>query len=91
MDADFVLQKLDEKNLRAWLYRGNGYYLLGETSDFEKSIIEAKKGNPKESQYIEQVVNAIKQMPSGGGDDNTAEIMRVEEWTKMYCTYLIII
>lgn len=59
-DADFVLQKLDEKNLRAWLYRGNGYYLLGEMADFEKSVAEARKGNPKELQYIENVVAAIK-------------------------------
>lgn len=60
------MQKLDEKNLRAWLYRGNGYFLLGETSDFEKSVAEAKKGNPKELQYIENVVAAIKGVVVGG-------------------------
>lgn len=34
--------------------------MLGEISDFEKSINEAKKSNPKEIQFIEKVVEQIK-------------------------------
>lgn len=60
IDCDFVIQKLDEKNLRSWLYRASAYYALGETRDFDKSINEAKKNNPKELEYIEEVVEFIK-------------------------------
>lgn len=56
---DFVLQKLDEKNVRSWLYRAKSYYLLGETRDFEKSINEAKKNNPKYLDLIEKTVASI--------------------------------
>lgn len=59
IDCDFVIQKLDEKNLRAWLYRAYGYHQLAEIDDFNKSIVEAKKANPKELDYIEQVVGVI--------------------------------
>lgn len=59
IDADFVLQKLDEKNLRAWLFRAKAYYLLGETRDYKKSINEAKKGNPKKLEFIEKVAEQI--------------------------------
>lgn len=60
IDCDFVLQKLDEKNLRSWLCRANGFFMLGETRDFDKSINEAKKNNPKEMEYIEKVVERIR-------------------------------
>lgn len=59
IDVDFVIQKLDEKNVRSWLYRANGYYLLGEMRDFEKSVNEAKKNNPKELEFIEKAVAQI--------------------------------
>ncbi len=60
IDCDFVLQKLDEKNLRSWLCRANGFFMLGEMRDFDKSINEAKKNNPKEIEYIEKVVERIR-------------------------------
>lgn len=59
IDADFVLQKLDEKNMRSWLYRAKSYFLLGETRDFEKSVNEAKKNNPKDLEFIEKTVANI--------------------------------
>lgn len=59
IDCDFVLNKLDEKNLRAWLYRAKAYYLLGEMRLYEKSILEAKKHHPKELNYIEKIVSEI--------------------------------
>lgn len=54
-----MLQKLDEKNVRSWLYRAKSYYLLGETRDFEKSVNEAKKNNPKGLDFIEKTVASI--------------------------------
>lgn len=59
IDTDFVIQKLDEKNLRAWLFRAKAYYALGEHRDYQKSINEAKKGNPKKIDLIESVVANI--------------------------------
>jgi hypothetical protein len=59
IDCDFVLNKLDEKNLRAWLYRAKAYYQLDEMKLYEKSIFEAKKHNPKEISYIEKIVDEI--------------------------------
>ncbi|XP_055612614.1 tetratricopeptide repeat protein 12-like [Uranotaenia lowii] len=59
IDCDFVISKLDEKNLRAWIYRAQGYFLLGETRAYEKSISEARKHNPKEWDYIDRIVAKI--------------------------------
>lgn len=59
IDSDFVLQKLDEKNIRSWLYRAKSYLLLGENRDFEKSINEAKKNNPKQLEFIDKTVAQI--------------------------------
>ena len=59
IDCDFVLSKLDEKNLRAWLYRAKAYFHLEETRLYEKSIAEAKKHNPKEIAYIDKIIREI--------------------------------
>lgn len=59
IDADYVLQKLDEKNVRSWLHRARSYFMLGETRDFEKSVNEAKKSNPKDLEFIEKAVANI--------------------------------
>lgn len=34
--------------------------MLGEMRDFDKSINEAKKNNPKEIEYIEKVIERIR-------------------------------
>lgn len=56
---------MDEKNLRSWIYRAKGSYLLNEQRNYEKSISEAKKNNPKELNYIKKVVAEIE-----GGESN---------------------
>lgn len=71
IDCDFVISKLDEKNLRSWIYRAQGYYLLGEMRAYEKSISEAKKNNPKELDYIDRIVLEIE--GSAGKDATTTE------------------
>lgn len=60
IDCDFVINKLEEKNLRSWLYRAKGYFLMGEQRNFEKSIAEARKHNPSDSKYIDKIVAEIK-------------------------------
>lgn len=69
IDCDFVLNKLDEKNLRAWLYRAKAYYSLDEMQLYEKSIVEAKKHHPKEFQYIERIVDEIERSNELYNDD----------------------
>lgn len=59
IDCDFVLNKLDEKNLRSWLYRAKAYFMIGEKRLYDKSIFEAKKHHPKELAYIEKIISEI--------------------------------
>lgn len=66
IDCDFVINKLDEKNLRAWLYRAKAYYLLEEKRLYEKSIFEAKKHHPKELAYIEKIISDIEGLSEDG-------------------------
>lgn len=77
IDCDYVINKLDERNLNAWLFRAKGYYNLGIASEYEKSIAEAKKNHPKKLAYITDAVRLIsathqKQIqstPTINGDD----------------------
>jgi tetratricopeptide (TPR) repeat protein len=64
IDVDFVINKLDEKNLRAWLYRAKAYYSLNEKRLYDKSILEAKKHHPKELSYIDKIIAEIEQQQS---------------------------
>lgn len=73
IDCDFVLDKLDDKNLRAWLCRAKGYNCLGETRNYERSIAEAKKLNPKDIAYIEEIVNNIEGDKLQPESDNSSE------------------
>lgn len=75
IDCDFVIQKLDEKNVRSWLYRAQAYHALGEMRDYEKSVNEAKKNNPKELEYIDRVVQFI---GSGAAAGQQPSVMTVE-------------
>lgn len=79
IDCDFVLSKLDEKNLRSWLYRAKAYYLLDEKRNYEKSIIEARKNNPKELNYIDKIVAEIQGTNEKENDDEQVEGNRINE------------
>uniref|UniRef100_A0A182K2D2 TPR_REGION domain-containing protein n=1 Tax=Anopheles christyi TaxID=43041 RepID=A0A182K2D2_9DIPT len=68
IDCDFVLSKLDEKNLRSWIFRAQGYYRLGEIKAYEKSVAEARKHNPRELSYIDRIVREIEGKKATGGD-----------------------
>ncbi|XP_017084028.2 tetratricopeptide repeat protein 12 [Drosophila eugracilis] len=43
VDCDFVLNKLDEKNLRAWMYRAMAYKGLKDESNFENCVKYAQQ------------------------------------------------
>ena len=62
IDCDFVLNKLDEKNLRSWLYRAKAFYLLQNQRNYEKCIVEAKKHHPKEIIYINKIISEIERL-----------------------------
>ncbi|XP_065366905.1 sperm-associated antigen 1 [Calliphora vicina] len=53
MDCDYVLNKLEEKNLRSWLYRAAAYKRCGDEKNYETSIKLARKNNPKKADYID--------------------------------------
>lgn len=76
IDCDFVINKLDEKNLRAWLYRAKAYYLLDEKRLYEKCIFEAKKHHPKELNYIAKIVSEIE---GPAEEDENAETSEVDD------------
>lgn len=59
IDCDYVINKLDEKNLNAWLFRAKSYRKLDATFEFDKSVAEAKKGHPKQMDYIENILTLI--------------------------------
>ena len=80
IDCDFVINKLDEKNLRAWLYRAQGYYLLEEKRTYEKSITEAKKCNPKDLELIDKIVEVIEgRNKQEDGEEITEEIAAFDD------------
>lgn len=64
--------------MRAWLYRGFAYYQLAEMADFNKSIAEAKKANPKELEYIDKVIDSFRTPETAAIPATTTEA-RVEQ------------
>lgn len=62
------------------MYRAYGYHELAELDDFHKSVTEAKKANPKELDYIEQLVGVIQKSTVGDvvGCSQTAAVTTAE-------------
>jgi tetratricopeptide (TPR) repeat protein len=79
IDCDFVINKLDEKNMRSWLYRAKAYYSLSEKRLYDKSILEAKKHHPKELGYIDKIIAEIEQSAPGGDCQRTQLIETDDE------------
>lgn len=59
-DCDHVVNKLDEKNLRAWLYRALAYMKLEDTANFNASVEMAHKTNSKKKKEIDDFIERIK-------------------------------
>ncbi|XP_043065079.1 tetratricopeptide repeat protein 12 [Drosophila ficusphila] len=60
VDCDFVLNKLDEKNLRAWMYRAMAYKGLNDESNFENCVKYARKFNSKQMEFIDNFLEKLK-------------------------------
>ncbi|XP_034488817.1 tetratricopeptide repeat protein 12 [Drosophila innubila] len=60
IDCDFVLNKLDEKNLRAWLYRAMAYKSLNDEASFENCIKYVRKYHSKQIEFIDSFIEKMK-------------------------------
>ncbi|XP_037944741.1 tetratricopeptide repeat protein 12-like [Teleopsis dalmanni] len=60
IDCNFVLNKLEERNIRSWLYGAAAYKRLGDELNFENYVKFAKKHNSKQHEYIDGFVEKIK-------------------------------
>jgi len=51
---------LDEKNLRAWMYRAMAYKGLNDESNFENCVKYARKFNSKQMDFIDDFLEKLK-------------------------------
>lgn len=62
MDTDFVLTKLDEKYLRAWLYRAAAYKRLNDEANYEYSVYQARRLNYTETEFIDDFLDKMRSL-----------------------------
>lgn len=79
IDCDYVINKLDDKNLNAWLFRANGYYALAISSEYDKSVSEARKNHPKRLNEIAEVIRLISQTQQPSQDPENLNPMALTE------------
>ncbi|ALC47100.1 maker221 [Drosophila busckii] len=60
IDCDYILNHLDPKYLRAWLYRAGAYQRLGDDQNYEYSVYQAKRLNYKDLEYIETFLEKVR-------------------------------
>ncbi|EDV93723.1 tetratricopeptide repeat protein 12 [Drosophila grimshawi] len=60
IDCDFVLNKLDEKNMRAWLYRALAYKSMSDEASYDNCIKYVRKYHSKQLEFIDTFVEKIK-------------------------------
>jgi len=54
-----VLEKLQETNLRAWLYQANAYKCLKQDDKFEEMVAKAREHNPNQLAYIDKYIKQL--------------------------------
>lgn len=60
-DCQYVLDKLQETNLRAWLYKATAYKHLKDVEKFEECVAKARQHNPQQLAYIEKFIGQIEE------------------------------
>ncbi|EDV93090.1 tetratricopeptide repeat protein 12 [Drosophila grimshawi] len=60
-DCQYVLDKLQETNLRAWLYKATAFKRLKDEERFEQSVAKAREHNPLQLAYIEKYIGQIEE------------------------------
>ncbi|KAH8362906.1 hypothetical protein KR084_002762 [Drosophila pseudotakahashii] len=61
MDCDYVLTELDERYLRAWLYRAAAFKRLNDEYNYENSVDQARRLNRSQAEFIDDF---LEKMPS---------------------------
>ncbi|KAH8312769.1 hypothetical protein KR044_012828 [Drosophila immigrans] len=59
IDCDFVLNKLDEKYLRAWLYRAMAYKSLNDEAKYDNCIKYVRKYHSKQLEFIDSFIEKM--------------------------------
>ncbi|XP_030374296.1 tetratricopeptide repeat protein 12 [Scaptodrosophila lebanonensis] len=59
IDCDFVLNTLDEKNLRAWLYRAAAYKSMNDDFNYDNCVKFARKYNSKQMEFIDKFLQKM--------------------------------
>ncbi|XP_033165005.1 tetratricopeptide repeat protein 12 [Drosophila mauritiana] len=62
IDCDYVLAKIDEQYLRAWLYRAAAYKRLNDEPNFEYSIDRARRFNRSEADFIDEFLDKMRSL-----------------------------
>ncbi|KAI8044300.1 tetratricopeptide repeat protein 12 [Drosophila gunungcola] len=62
MDCDYVIAKVDENYLRAWLYRAVAYKRLNDEANYEYSVDQARRLNRSEAAFIDDFVDKMRSL-----------------------------
>ncbi|KAH8384027.1 hypothetical protein KR009_011770 [Drosophila setifemur] len=62
MDTTYVITYLDEKYLRAWLYRAAAYKRLNDEKNFEYNIYQARRINYREQEFIDDFLDKMRSL-----------------------------
>lgn len=54
-----MLDKLQETNLRAWLYKATAHKQQKDVEHFEESVNQARLHNPQQLAYIDKFISQI--------------------------------
>ncbi|XP_030565790.1 tetratricopeptide repeat protein 12 [Drosophila novamexicana] len=60
IDCDYVLNKLDPKYMRAWLYRAAAFKRLNDEKNYEECVYQVKRLNSKEIQFINSFLEKMR-------------------------------
>ncbi|XP_002138101.1 tetratricopeptide repeat protein 12 [Drosophila pseudoobscura] len=60
MDCDYILTYLDEKYLRAWLYKAAGHKRLNDEEQYQRSVYMAKRSNHTEYEAIDNFLDKMR-------------------------------
>ncbi|KAH8265484.1 hypothetical protein KR038_009017 [Drosophila bunnanda] len=60
MDCDYILAYIDNRYVRAWLYRAAAYKRLNDEANYEYSVYKAKRLNHTETEFIDDFLEKVK-------------------------------
>lgn len=60
IDCDYIINKLDPLNLRAWLYRAIAFKRQGDESNYNYNILQARLLNSVRSEFIDAFLERMR-------------------------------